>query len=153
MADDEPKIIIDEGWKAQVQRERDTAPEEPAEQPDQAEQSAQADQPEQTQDMPEASFASLMGSLATQAMLALGVIAPEGQDKMYLDLVQAKYCIDTLAMLREKTDGNLSDEESGELTQAVAELQQLYVARAQQMQETEMREAGVDPMNLTGEPS
>jgi len=111
---------------------------------------AQKGEEQAQQGPPEASFMSLVGSLATQAMLALGVIAPQGQKQVYVDLGQAKYCIDTLQMLRDKTEGNLSEEEAGELTQALAELQQIYVARAQQIQEHEMREAGIDLNDLKG---
>jgi len=170
MADEERNIFVDQDWKAQVQREKEQAQEEAQKQ--QAEQSQQ-EAPEDAgtqagpgaeagahgeegapgQDqMPEASFMGLVGSLATQAMLALGVIAPQGAQEVRIDLGQAKYCIDTLAVLRDKTQGNLSEQESSELGQALSELQQLFVARAQQVQEQEMRQAGVDPTNLKGQP-
>lgn len=150
MADEEKKIFVDEDWKAQVQREKEEAEKKATEAPEAEE--AEAEQPEEEQQgAPEASFMSLVGSLATQAMLALGVVAPQGQKQIYVDLVQAKYCIDTLQMLHDKTTGNLTEEESSEITQAVAELQQIYVARAQQIQEHELRQAGIDLKNLKGE--
>jgi hypothetical protein len=61
-----------------------------------------------------------------------------------VNLDEARYCIDTLVMLREKTAGNLTDEERGILTQTLSELQQVYVVRAQQVQEATMKQAGID---------
>ncbi len=150
MADEEPKIFIDEGWKAQVEKEKE-----------QLEETVAADTPDagaagpgeelQPGEMPEATLMNLVGSLATQSMLALGVIAQPGQDQVMVDLGQAKYCIDTIAMLHEKTEGNRTDEESSEMGQVVAELQQVFVARVQQVQEAEMKQSGVDLSNLKGD--
>ena len=156
MSGDDKKIFVDEDWKAQVQREREEA----AQRAQAAEPAGAApgapgvdafDDSLDEGELPEASFMTLVGSLATQAMLALGVIAPPGAKEVMVDLLHAKYSIDLLAMLREKTAGNLTPEESAELTQAVAELQHVFVARAQQIQEAEMKQAGVDITNIRGD--
>jgi hypothetical protein len=139
---DEPKIFIDEDWKAQVQREKEEAqhppgPETPEGEADEA--VAPAGEP---------SFAGLLQSLAAQCAYALGLIAQRDAKQVVVDIVEAKYCIDTLMMLRTKTKGNLTPEEEGLLTSMIAELQQVYVVRAQQVQETELKKAGIDLGNL-----
>jgi len=140
MPDDEKKIIIDEGWKARVERERQEAAAKKPEPEAQPEEEA----PEEV----EASFLTLVTSLATQAMFALGLIAPEGAKEVMVDLPGAKFCIDTLAMLRDKTKGNLTGEESKQLEEAIAQLQQVFVVRGQQAQASTMKNAGIDPNNL-----
>ena len=140
MADDEKKIIVDEGWKSKVQREKaEAARKEPA----------AADADETADESEELSlFSSLVVSLATQAMFALGVIAPEGQQEVSVDLLQAKHIIDMLQVLAEKTAGNLDDQEKRHLTEAVMELQHIFMQRAQQLQAQSIQGAGIDPTAL-----
>ncbi len=140
MTDDEqPKIIIDEGWKAQVEREREEARRKQEE--------AETHAPPQEGDAaaPDAAhgeathFMLLVDSLAAQSMYALGLIAPQGAQQVMVDIEQARYIIDTLLMLREKTKGNLTAAETGMLTEVLSELQRVFVARTQQMQEAALR--------------
>lgn len=141
MPEDTPKIIVDEDWKARVQREREEAKAQPE---------AKASKPgEEAPAAPEApSFLTLLSSLAAQAMFALGVIRPRNTEQVVIDLDEAKFTIDLLMMLRDKTKGNLTPQESGRLTATIAELQQVYVARVQQVQESAMQSAGMDPNDL-----
>ena len=90
---------------------------------------------------------ALVQSLAAQCMLALGLIAPPDAQQVTLDITQAKYVIDILLMLREKTKGNLSTEEARMLTDVVSDLQRAYVARAQQAQEAALKQSGIYPSN------
>ncbi len=134
MSDDNSKIIIDEDWKTRVQREKEeaaNAPEEP--------EAEAAEAPEA------ASFSGLVSGLTMQGMMALGVMAPRDAKEVMVDLDQAKYIIDTLMILREKTKGNLTPEEQGLLTQTLSELQQGFVVRSQQLQEAALRRAGINP--------
>jgi len=139
MADEEPKIIIDEDWKEQVRREREQASKEPQESAEEtgAEEEAEA-----------SPFAALVQSLATQALFALGLIAPQDAQQVTVDLPQAQWLIDMLMALREKTKGNLTPEEEGQLTETVAELQRAYMVRAQQAQEAALKNSGVNPQDL-----
>ena len=135
---DEPKIFIDEDWKAQVQREKEQArqtADTSAPEGDAGAAEPQADEP---------SFAGLLQSLAAQCAYSLGLIAQRDAQQVMVDLVEAKYCIDTLIMLRGKTKGNLTPEEEGLLTNTIGELQQVYVVRAQQVQEAQLKQAGID---------
>jgi len=151
MADEEKKVFIDEDWKAQVAREKEealarAASEKTEARKEDAEAKPDAEAPEE--EPIEANFLGLVNSLATQGLLALGVIAPQDAKEVYVDIASARFVIDTLMMLREKTQGNLTEEEAGHLTNALAELQRIYVARAQQVQEHAMKQAGVDLNNL-----
>lgn len=146
MADDQAKIFIDEDWKEKVRREKEEADKRAAEAP--AAPAPDADGLADEQGMPEPTFTTLMSTLSMQAMLALGVIAPRETEQVMIDLDQAKFTIDLLTMLRDKTKGNLSPEEEGELVASLADLQRVYVARVQQYQEHLMQSAGVDPANL-----
>ena len=142
MGDEQQKIFIDEDWKAQVQREKEQAKSAPAE-PTDGSDADEAPAAEGT-DNP---FAALIQSLAAQCAFALGLIAAPDTKQVMVNLDEAKYCIDTLVMLREKTKGNLTDEEKGIVTQTLAELQQVYVVRAQQIQEATLKQAGIDLKN------
>lgn len=146
MSEDGPKIFIDEGWKAQVQREKEEAAKkvggvEPvadgAPQPDEASDDVVLDyDPEQ------ASFSALVGSLATQAMFALGLIADPESGQVMVNLDAARYTLDLLSVLIEKTQGNLSSDESKMLLQTTGELEQAFAVRVQQFQEQAMRQGG-----------
>lgn len=144
MTDESSKIIIDEDWKAQVEREREQAAQ--AAQSEPADEAEAAAEPEAEQ--PDNAFAGLVTSLSTQALFALGVIAPRDTQEVYVNIEEARYLIDTLMMLRQKTKGNLTAEEEGVLGEALSELQRLYVLRAQQVQEAELKRAGLDLGNL-----
>lgn len=61
----------------------------------------------------EINFATFILSLGTQAMIALGLVPDPIENEVKLNLPLAKQMIDIIAMLREKTRGNL---EAGEIT-------------------------------------
>ncbi len=137
MAEEEPKIIIDEGWKDQVEREREEVKK-------QAEGTAE----EAGDELAEAGmslFDYLVSTLAAQTMFSLGLVAEEGQDKVVVDLGTANHLIDSLMMLREKTQGNLTADEAKNLSEAIPELQRVFAARAQQAREAAIQKPGIDP--------
>jgi hypothetical protein len=74
----------------------------------------------------EASFSSLVLTLSSSAWVGLGKIADPISGEMKTDLAGAKFAIDTLVMLREKTKGNLTKDEEKILHSVVAELQANY---------------------------
>ncbi len=77
--------------------------------------------------MPAVSFISFILSLNTTALFHLGEIAhPETGQKM-LDLELARHAIDTLAMLEEKTKGNLDKEEQELISKVVYELKMRFI--------------------------
>ncbi|MBX3179888.1 MAG: DUF1844 domain-containing protein [Candidatus Hydrogenedentes bacterium] len=154
MSEEEKKIFIDEGWKAQVQREKEEAARKAAavEAPAQAQAPAEADEPALEDDPDAASFTALIGSLATQAMFALGLVAEPGTGQVMVNLDAARYTLDLMIMLQEKTAGNLTQDESQGLAQALGELEQAFAVRVQQFEQQAMRQSGVDPANLKGAP-
>lgn len=80
---------------------------------------------------PEANISALINSLATQSLLSLGVVAPRGvEPEVNLDM--AKFNIDLLGVLEEKTTGNLSAEEQKLLDNVLYEVRSRYVAVASQ---------------------
>lgn len=60
------------------------------------------------------------------AMMGLGKLQNPATQQMEKDLSSAKYAIDTLAMLKKYTSGNLSDEASGYLEQTLTTLRLNY---------------------------
>ena len=118
---EKPKIIVDDDWKAQAQAEKEKLAEQQGE-------DAQAGAPAgEGRQIPGASFEVLVSSLVTQAMFALGAIEDPTTKKRYLDLDLAKHHIDMLAVLDEKTQGNLTDDEAKLLNQALYESRMHYV--------------------------
>ena len=65
--------------------------------------------------------------LTTQTFFALGLLQVKGQEKKEPDLELAKYNIDMLETLEEKTKGNLSKEEEAVLSNTLNELRMGYV--------------------------
>ncbi len=147
MAGDEPKIFIDEGWKAQVQREKELAEEQAR-----ATAGTEPDGEDAEQEEKGTPFMMLVNSLATQALFALGLITPPNSKQVYIDIEEAGFSIEMLLVLREKTKGNLEPEEEGMLAESISELQRAYAVRAQQVQEAALKNAGVHPNHLKNRP-
>jgi uncharacterized membrane protein YukC len=81
--------------------------------------------PAQSQ-VPEVSFSSLVLTLSTSAWVAMGKVADPLTGEAKKDLDGARYTIDLLVMLRDKTRGNLNDEEQKFLNAVIGELQANY---------------------------
>jgi hypothetical protein len=79
--------------------------------------------------LPEASFATLVNSLVTQILLYLGDLTPRGVEPQ-VNLDMAKFNIDLLGVLEEKTKGNLTPEEQKLLDNALYEARMRYVSVA-----------------------
>ncbi len=83
---------------------------------------------------PEASGPSELGALfvmfANAALVSLGAVPEPGTGEGRLDLDQARSAIDILVMLRDKTQGNRTDQESRLLEELVYDLQMRFVRAA-----------------------
>lgn len=78
--------------------------------------------------LPPASFTLLLLSLRTQAEMHLGLLRfGDGEDQPEPDLGAARHTIDLLAMLQEKTKGNLALDEQRLLENSLTELRFRYV--------------------------
>lgn len=119
------KIIVDEDWKEQAQKEKEKLAEE--EKKDEGKQGEQGQQQQGGRKLPKGDFSGLVSMLATQAMFAMGLIQPEGQEKREPDLELARYNIDMLEALQEKTKDNLDDKEANMLKQALDQLRMAFV--------------------------
>ncbi len=75
----------------------------------------------------EASFAQFVGGFAFQTLVHLGKMPNPVSGATGVDLANAKYSIDLLAILQEKTKGNLSPEEEEQLTGILRDLRLTYV--------------------------
>ncbi|MDI1240628.1 MAG: DUF1844 domain-containing protein [bacterium] len=74
-----------------------------------------------------ASFVNFLSTLATNAAAALGAVPHPATGKRSLDLDSGKFWIDVLAMLGEKTKGNLHEKEARLLEGLLADLRMQYV--------------------------
>lgn len=114
--EEEKKIIIDEDWKQEAQKEKEIL--------------AAEDEKEETEGrgpIPPGNFAALVSMLTTQALFAMGFLKIKGQEEREPDLELAKYNIDMLATLEEKTKGNLSEQEQRVLADTLSDLRMSYV--------------------------
>ena len=117
----EKKIIVDEDWKQQAQKEKEIlAAQEEAKKKETGEDKAER------VPLPKGNFAALISMLTTQALFAMGVLKVEGQEKEP-DLEMAKYNIDMLETLEEKTKGNLTEEEKKVLENTLSQVRMAYV--------------------------
>ena len=82
-------------------------------------------------EVPEASVSTLVNSLMTQVLLYLGELAPRGVEPQ-VNLDMAKFNIDLLGVLEEKTRGNLTADEQKLLDTALYEVRMRYVQIASQ---------------------
>jgi hypothetical protein len=74
-----------------------------------------------------ASFLNFLSTLATNAAAALGAMPHPATGQRTLDLDTGKYWLDVLAMLRDKTKGNLQPREARLLEGLLADLRMQYV--------------------------
>jgi uncharacterized protein DUF1844 len=74
----------------------------------------------------EVNFERFMASLYMTAMMQLGLMQEQG-GQPHIDLIGARQTIDSLGMLREKTQGNLTPKEKSFLENCLYELRMAYV--------------------------
>ena len=127
--EEDPKIIIDEDWKSQVQAEKEAAAKaESGEAPTEKPEEPSAAEGDSLPPLPPASFPELVTMFATQASMALQQAANPEERQPSEHLGYAKHFIDLLAVVEEKTKGNLTDEEAKLLDGFLHELRMAYVS-------------------------
>jgi len=133
---EEPKIIVDEDWKQKAEAEKRALDEEvadesqdgAAESSDGTAESSDGEAPgEGDYELPPASFPSLLQEFSTRALVSLGMIQNPFSGEAQVDLKAASYSIDMLAVLQEKTDGNLEESEAMYLGQLIAQLREAFL--------------------------
>jgi hypothetical protein len=121
MSDESKRIIVDDDWKAEAQREKERL----------AKEAEAARGPR-----PAGGFVELLN--------VLGGFAGPGGEPIPPNLEAAKHFIDLLRVLEEKTQGNLSDDEKKMLDQTLYELQMRFVQMAQ------LANSAASPTDLPG---
>ncbi|HEX4124047.1 MAG TPA: DUF1844 domain-containing protein [Tepidisphaeraceae bacterium] len=142
MAEELSGLHIDTDWKKQAQEEKKRLAEQ--EQKRAAQQSARpataaaapgvpgaAGARTGARQAPVAGFASLVQSTMTQVLYYLGELAPQGMEPV-VNLDMAKYHLDTLGILEEKTNNNLTPEEKHLIDVALYETRNRYISVASQ---------------------
>jgi hypothetical protein len=130
----EPKLVIDTDWKEQIAKEKEAAASADQELspsvPETVESEPSSEPSEVKSDFPPpppATFDVLISMLFTQAMAMLGQMPDPVSGESTVNKPYAKHYIDTLDMLNEKTSGNLSEDESKMLSEALHALRMMYV--------------------------
>lgn len=139
----EKKIHVDSDWKEQVQQEKEKlkgespdpsaadqpAPEQPSE-PTSGPAPEAASQAGSTANrgIPKPDFMLLVSMLGTQAFAALGQIPTPGTPEVKTEPETAKYLIEMLGVLEEKTQGNLTEEEQQGLENILHQARMAFVA-------------------------
>jgi len=81
--------------------------------------------------LPRVDFMTFVFSLASSGMMHLGEMPEPESGQINVNLPMAKHTIDTLAMLEEKTKGNLTGEEAKQLGDLLYHLRMLFVKKQQ----------------------
>ncbi|MEW6170105.1 MAG: DUF1844 domain-containing protein [Candidatus Omnitrophota bacterium] len=105
---------IDEAWKEAIEKEK------------------QKEKPEDKEGfLPETpDFIFFVSTLAMQASIALGDIPNPATNKQEVDLKQAKFFIDIISLIKEKTVNNLNLEEDNFLDKILYELRVRFVEKS-----------------------
>jgi hypothetical protein len=138
MADEPVKKRVDESWKEQAEREKKVseaaAPGTPAAEPAPAAAGTAPppaqDHAREDEETPQARFDVFLSGLAMEALIALGDMAHPVTRKQAANPAHAKYLIDLLGLIEEKTKGNLSADEQKLLTDALYQLRMRYLAKS-----------------------
>ncbi len=81
----------------------------------------------ETRAIPQASFSNFILSLNAQALVFLGALPHPESNKIEANILLAKHTIDILEILKEKTKGNLTQEEQNLLDEVLFRLKLIYV--------------------------
>lgn len=119
MTQEPGRIHVDSDWKQEAQREKERLAASEAAAPKKGEAEAQP-----------AGVLDIINLLATHAAIGLGGMQAPGGERMPPDLEMARFHIDLLMVLDEKTKGNLTPEEKRVLDSVNYQLQVGYVELA-----------------------
>lgn len=106
--EDEQIKKVDESWKEQAAKDK-------------------KQKEEQKQPYHEPTFSIFLSSLSMQAMIALGRLDNPVSGKVEKSLEQARFLIDTLGIIKEKTKGNLTSQEENLLGDSLFNLRMMYI--------------------------
>ncbi|MBX2995799.1 MAG: DUF1844 domain-containing protein [Bdellovibrionaceae bacterium] len=75
----------------------------------------------------QATFSVLLTSLASSAVMSMGLAPDPNTGQTHKDKPMARFNIDLLMVLKEKTKGNLTQDEDGFLNALLSDLQMKFV--------------------------
>jgi hypothetical protein len=126
MAESEDKGFVFKDRRKLSQEEEEPVKEtKPREEPAQAQEKKSDDQAYPP--LPEVNFSTFIVSLSTEILFHLGEIGHPGTGERQKNLPLAKHAIDTLAMIQEKTQGNLTEEERNLLENMLYDLRMCFI--------------------------
>ena len=128
--DEQTKKRVDESWKEQAEREKRTADAAAAAPGGTAAPTGPAEPGPDDEGIPQARFDLFVSGLAVEALIALGDMAHPATRKQAMNLPQAKYLIDLLGVLEDKTKGNLSADEDKLLKDTLYQLRMRYLSKS-----------------------
>ncbi len=102
-----------------------------------------------TDRMPEASLSDLFLSLSAAALSYLGHEVLPGQKPPPVNLAYARHTISTLEMLRAKTEGNRTEEETRLLNDILYQLRLAFIRAEEEAQKQSKPAAGQDTPDNT----
>ena len=128
MAEEEEKGFIIKD-KRTFSETGEPSPEEPQEEKGTEEETAPDDGETAAEEghLPEVNFATFVFSLSSSALFHFGEIADPTSGKKTKNLPMAKHTIDILAMLEEKTKGNLTSDEEQLFKNILYDLRMRYI--------------------------
>lgn len=136
---DPPKLIVDDDWKSEAKREKEQI----------AAKAAESQQKKDEAKNRPIEFADVVRMFASQAALYLGLIPDPQTKQAMLAPDMAAINIDMLAILEEKTRGNLDEKEAEELSQTVKELRAVFVETTKALQQA-IAEGKINPDGTPG---
>lgn len=120
------KDMADDIKKSQENQEGETGSAQ-----DQNSSEAGADAQDKSYTLPKIDFATFVLSINSSALVQLGLIEDPATGQKTKNLALAKQTVDLLAMLEDKTRGNLTNDEENILKNILYELRMLYVKEKQ----------------------
>lgn len=124
----EPKIVVDSDWKAQAQAEREKlAAQEKQAAAAKGAKGAGGPPGSEAEGLPAADFRGLLEIMIMQALTYMGGFPDPETGRAMVSLEHAKFHIDLLGVLEEKTKGNLTAEEAADLAQVLNQLRLQFV--------------------------
>ena len=121
------RIFADGKVEDRVDKEEPKKREEPSETQEQRERERREAESREDVPLPEINFSNFIFSLSTSALIQLGEIPDPVSNQTNKNLPMAKQTIDILAILQEKTKGNLTSDEEALIQNVLYDLRMRFV--------------------------
>ncbi len=95
-------------------------------------------------------FSSFVSGLMFEGLISMGLVEHPSSGGLKKDLKHAEIVVNTLAMLKEKTSGNLTKEEADLIEEVLHQLRMGYVSAASGGESVEESKAGQETQEVPG---